>query len=53
MKSNASLCHRTICEECKEHIYTCDKCSNYFKDGDKIHCVDGGDFHYCEDCGEL
>jgi len=41
----ATKVERLICSICKEEIYTCNDCTNYFLGGDEIQCVDGEHYH--------
>ncbi len=35
------------CSNCKEEVYTCDRCKEYFKENDEIFCDIE---HYCSNC---
>lgn len=48
-QKDAKVEEKTIleCNNCKEEVYTCDGCKEYFKDGDDIFC---GEQHLCNAC---
>lgn len=45
-----------ICSDCSDEVYTCDRCTNYLKEGEDINCEEDKELilthHYCIDCKE-
>jgi len=56
--------YEMYCENCKDEMYYCGECGEYYEKSENVHtlangdyicdhCYGNGDYYYCEGCGEL
>jgi len=50
---NMSEEEKVVCEDCHREVKWCDECGKDFKFGDKVFCLEYGQYHFCSlECQE-
>jgi hypothetical protein len=45
MNGTIIVVEKLICSVCREEVYVCDDCQNYFFGENELQCIDGEHFH--------